>query len=115
MGEFVNSSLRVGKILWLHKDGRTFFLDLEERSQSTKAGVAGAISGAIKSPMPGKILKIESTVGQKVKAGQTLCVIEAMKMEYALKAPFEGKIKEIFKSSGDQVLLNEKIILLEEL
>jgi biotin carboxyl carrier protein len=111
----MNSSLRVGKILWIHKDGRTFSIDLEERQQIAKTGVLGVISGALKSPMPGKILKLESKVGQKVKAGQTVCVIEAMKMEYALKAPFEGKIKEIFKNSGDQVLLNEKVILLEEI
>ena len=115
MGQLVNSSLRTGKILWIHKDGRTFFIDLDERAQLSKPGAAGVISGALKSPMPGKILKIESKVGQKVKSGQTVCVIEAMKMEYALKAPFEGKIKEIFKNSGDQVLLNERIILLEEI
>jgi biotin carboxyl carrier protein len=64
--------------------------------------------------MPGKILKIENKIGQKIKLGQTVCVIEAMKMEYALKAPFEGKIKDVFKNAGDQVLLNEKVMLLEE-
>ena len=111
----MNSSLRVGKILWLHKDGRTYFIDLEERAQNVKSSALGVISGALKSPMPGKILKLDTKVGQKVKVGQTVCIIEAMKMEYALKAPFEAKIKEVLKSAGDQVLLNEKIIVLEEL
>ncbi len=111
----MNTFLRVGQILWVHKDGRTFSLDLDEnRSRPAKQAISGSLSGALRSPMPGKILKIENKIGQKIKLGQTVCVIEAMKMEYALKAPFEGKIKDVFKNAGDQVLLNEKVMLLEE-
>jgi len=111
----MDKSQRVGNTLWIHKDGRTFALNFDEASQNFKKGSSSALgSGLIKSPMPGKILKLEVKVGQSVRAGQTICVIEAMKMEYSLKATFEGKIKEICKKAGDQVFLDEKVMLLEK-
>ncbi len=103
---------KVGSILWVHKDGRTFALSLEENSNIKKSSSLASSSGVIKSPMPGKILKMDLRQGQPIRMGQTLCVIEAMKMEYPLKAPFDGKIKEFFKKAGEQVLLDEKVIVL---
>jgi biotin carboxyl carrier protein len=110
----MDKSQRVGNTLWLHKDGRTFSLNIDELTQVFKKSDSALASGLIKSPMPGKILKIDLKSGQSVRAGQTICVIEAMKMEYSLKAPFEGKIKEINKKAGDQVFLDEKVMLLEK-
>jgi biotin carboxyl carrier protein len=105
---------RVGSTLWVNKDGRTFALNFDDVSQDfKKRSDLGLTSGIIKSPMPGKILKLDLKVGQTVRPGQTVCVIEAMKMEYSLKANFEGKIKEISKKVGDQVFLDEKVMLLE--
>jgi len=110
----MDKSQRVGNTLWVHKDGRTFSSNLDESPQFFKKNsTLGATSGLIKSPMPGKILKLDVKVGQAIRSGQTVCVIEAMKMEYSLKANFEGKIKEIHKKTGDQVLLDEKVMLLE--
>jgi biotin carboxyl carrier protein len=109
----MDKAQRVGNTLWIHKDGRTFSLDVEAASINFKKNSNLSSSGLIKSPMPGKILKLDLKTGQSVRLGQTICVIEAMKMEYSLKAPFEGKIKEINKKAGDQVFLDEKVMLLE--
>jgi len=109
----MDKAKRVGNILWIHKDGRTFALSIDETSLFSKGSSKASISGNIKSPMPGKILKIDVKLGQTVRRGQTICVIEAMKMEYALKAPFDGKIKELSRKTGDQVLLDERVMFLE--
>jgi len=63
-----------------------------------------ATSGCeLKSPMPGMIIRYDKTVGQSVKKGDTVVVLEAMKMENGLPAPVDGVIKAINFSSGDSV------------
>ena len=54
-------------------------------------------------PMPGMIVKYVKNVGDKVKEGETVVVLEAMKMENALPAPANGTVKAINFSSGDTV------------
>jgi oxaloacetate decarboxylase alpha subunit/pyruvate carboxylase subunit B len=54
-------------------------------------------------PMPGMIVKYVKAVGDKVKEGETLVVLEAMKMENALPAPAGGTVKTLNFSSGDSV------------
>ena len=55
----------------------------------------GAGETPVNSPMPGSIFKIECTVGQSVKAGDVLIVLEAMKMEIEVSAPVDGTVKAI--------------------
>ena len=64
-------------------------------------GAAG--DGTIRSPMPGKVSSVAVRAGDKVAKGQTLMVLEAMKMEHALAAPFDGEVAEVSVSAGDQV------------
>ncbi len=59
--------------------------------------------GAIRSPMPGKIVSVSVGVGQSVGKGQTLLTVEAMKMEHAVAAPFDGVVAELSAALGDQV------------
>jgi len=59
--------------------------------------------GSLQSPMPGKIFKIHLKTGAKVKKGEAVLIVEAMKMEHTIKAPKDGIIKEIFFKEGDQV------------
>ena len=110
----MKASLRIGQTLWLHCEGRTYTLSLKPEVRGKLNSSQSPSSGLLKSPMPGRILKIQFKAGDKVQKNQTLCIIEAMKMEYALKAPFSGEIKEIFKKENDQVNFEEKIVLLEE-
>ena len=62
-----------------------------------------SIEGGLVAPMPGKILKIMNKKGAKVKAGDTLIILEAMKMEHTIKANDQGIISDLFVKIGDQV------------
>ncbi len=101
---------KVGKRVWVHSDGRTFSAALSEEKKKRGNAAQAESDGVLRSPMPGKILKINAAPDQAVKLGETVCVLEAMKMEYALKSPFDGKIKAVHKKAGDLVGLEEKIV-----
>jgi 3-methylcrotonyl-CoA carboxylase alpha subunit len=62
-----------------------------------------AASGNLSAPMPGKLLSFAVKVGDKVKAGQALAVMEAMKMEHTVAAPTYGTVAELLYAPGDQV------------
>ena len=68
--------------------------------------------GDIKAPMPGKVLSIDVQQGDQVQKGDTLLVLEAMKMENEIKAPIQGRVKTIQVELGQTI---EKQTLLVEL
>ncbi|MHB1148545.1 MAG: biotin/lipoyl-containing protein, partial [Lutibacter sp.] len=72
--------------------------------------VLGKKENYIKAPMPGIILSINVMEGQEVKEGDTLLILEAMKMENAISAPKDGVIKSIFIISGKTVDKGELMI-----
>ncbi|MBB4036252.1 biotin carboxyl carrier protein [Dysgonomonas hofstadii] len=65
---------------------------------------AGSGVGAVKSPLPGIVIDILVNVGDTVKKGQTIAMLEAMKMENAIQAPMDGQITAINANKGDSVL-----------
>ena len=65
----------------------------------------------IEAPMPGLILSVEVSEGQEVEEGETLLVLEAMKMENAILAPQSGKIKQIAVEKG--MAVEKKSLLIE--
>lgn len=67
----------------------------------TAGGTKGRLS--VESPMPGKILSVKTSVGQAVKRGDVILILEAMKMENEIVAPEDGVIASIDVSSGDSV------------
>ncbi len=67
------------------------------------SGSGPASDGALRAPMPGKIVATPAKAGDTVTRGQPVVVLEAMKMEHALVAPFDGVVGEIGVSVGDQV------------
>jgi biotin carboxyl carrier protein len=67
----------------------------------------------IEAPLPGKILKVSVKVGDKVKEGDELCSIEAMKMENPLLSPVNGTVKEVLVTTGIAVKANEKLVSVE--
>jgi acetyl/propionyl-CoA carboxylase alpha subunit len=70
----------------------------------TGSGTGGPASdGALRAPMPGKIVATPAKPGDAVTKGQPVVVLEAMKMEHALVAPFDGVVGEISVAVGDQV------------
>ncbi len=73
------------------------------------SGGGGASDGAIRSPMPGKIVSVSVKAGDTVTKGQPLLVLEAMKMEHAMTAPFDGVVIELNATAGGQV--SEGVVL----
>ena len=65
------------------------------------------------SPMPGLLREVAVTVGQEVKAGEKLAVIEAMKMENILKAEQDGKVKKVSAAAGESLSVDQIIIEFE--
>lgn len=79
---------------------------------SVSAAPALAAGEVVKSPMPGNILKINVTVGQKVNEGDTLLVLEAMKMENEIAAPKAGTVAQIVVSKGAVVETGAPLIVI---
>jgi len=65
---------------------------------------------AIKSPMPGLIVDVPVSEGQEIKKGQTVVILESMKMENELKAPRDGVIHRIDVKQGDSVEQNKTLV-----
>ena len=61
--------------------------------------------------MPGKVIAIQVKIGDKVKVGDPLIVVEAMKMEHTITAPIDGEVAEINYASGDQVAEGDQLII----
>ena len=64
-------------------------------------------------PMPGVILTVDTKVGASVKRGESLMVLEAMKMKNELKAPKDGTVAEIYVAEGQQVKFGETLVRFE--
>ena len=66
----------------------------------------------MKSPMPGNVFKVECKVGQAVKAGDVLVVLEAMKMEIEVAAPADGTVKAVSATVGSTVNTDDLLVTL---
>ena len=75
------------------------------KAAAPKAAPQAAGQGSVKvnSPMPGKILSVKTSVGQAVKKGEVLMILEAMKMENEVVAPEDGTVASIDVAAGDSV------------
>jgi len=70
-------------------------------------------SGGLVAPMPGKLVEIRVREGERVTAGQTLLLLEAMKMEHPMRAPEDGVVAGIHATAGEQVARGELLLTLE--
>lgn len=75
------------------------------KAAAPKAAPKAAGQGSVKvnSPMPGKIFSVKTSVGQAVKKGEVLMILEAMKMENEVVAPEDGTVASIDVAAGDSV------------
>ncbi len=93
---------------------KTEVVDAEAKYQKNRSqSDDGESETSISSPMPGKIVKIPVSVGDEVKAGQTLIIVSAMKMESEYKAKMDGVIREILVAEEDTITGNQVLITLE--
>ena len=67
----------------------------------------------IEAPLPGKIVRVEVTVGNTVKEGGVICTIEAMKMENPILSPVKASVIEVVVSPGQIVKTGDKLAVIE--
>jgi biotin carboxyl carrier protein len=81
-----------------------------ETADETRAARAGAGSGAVTAPMPGKVISVLVAVGDAVEAGQPLVVVEAMKMETTLAAEIAGRVATVGAVAGAVVAAGDLLV-----
>ena len=64
----------------------------------------------IQCPMPGKVVSVEVAVGQSVKAGDPVIILEAMKMEMDIPAPEDGVISAVYVKAGDTTQTGDALV-----
>ena len=109
----MNTSQLVNGTLWVHVNGRTFVYEGKKKKWGAKASKQSK-PGILLSPMPGKVTKILKSVGEAVKAGDVVLVMEAMKMEYTLKADVSGSLATLNCKVGEQVALGKTLAEIKE-
>ena len=93
-----------------------YAVDVQDpRSLRTRRAAGGAEAGPqkITAPMPGKIVRVMVAVGDEVKAGQGVIVMEAMKMQNEMKSPKDGKVQKIMTSEGSTVNPGDTLAVIE--
>ncbi len=108
-----NIAARLGETRWrvryfldgthIHLWSGTEHFDVAVDDPRLKEFSATAAQGGLTTPLPGVVVAVSTKVGQPVKAGDTLMVIEAMKMEHSIRAPHDGIVKVIHFRHGDRV------------
>ena len=91
----------VGSTLYCHAKGRALRFEDTTHAPARRADEQG--SGEVRATMDGAVVEVSVTEGDRVQAGQTLAVLEAMKMEHPLRADRDGEITGVRVSTGDQV------------
>ncbi|MGH7284928.1 MAG: acetyl-CoA carboxylase biotin carboxyl carrier protein subunit [Polyangiaceae bacterium] len=100
----------VGIVASGHRSYVRVVSERERAADAARRGGGGTKDSTVKSPMPGRIVKIMVNVGDEVNAGDSLLVVEAMKMENEIKAKQAGKIAEIHVAAGATVEANGKLV-----
>ncbi len=93
-------------------DGNVYQVALSNRSNSDQSAPVASAGGAatdVNAQMPGVVLKVVATPGTQVSSGDTVLVLEAMKMEVSVAAPCNGTVRDVCVEEGQQVANGEKL------
>jgi len=82
------------------------------RSQK-RAGLADSGEQKLTASMPGKVIRIIASVGDQIKAGQGILIIEAMKMQNEVRSPKDGQLKKLLVRQGANVVAGEVLAIIE--
>lgn len=112
-GERVTTHVEsVGTDRFVAVGGEVFTLSLPEKRGSKRSAGAGTGSGALTAQMPGQVREVLAEVGAQVERGQTILLLEAMKMEIRIAAPADGEIQSIRVKTGDVVEMGQVLIVI---
>lgn len=104
-----------GDELHIHLDGDAYQLRYRHPLERLAAQHQGGASDGIRAPMPGSIIKVAVAVGDTVSRGQTLLVMESMKMETTLVAPRDGVVAAVNVAAGQSFDRDALLLSLEAL
>jgi len=96
---------------WVTVNGRTIVLT--KSSGAKRSGAGQDHASELAAPMPGVVRSVNIEVGESVAKGQTLLVLEAMKMEIRIQAPFDGVVKSLAVNVGQTVEREQILVKLE--
>jgi biotin carboxyl carrier protein len=103
---------RSGNRTWVHLEGAVWVLErVAPAAARSRRAAPGAATGRLVAPMPGRLLDLLCAAGDTVEAGQTLVLLEAMKMELRLAAPASGQILALHAAAG--AIVERGTLLLE--
>ncbi|WP_017605917.1 acetyl/propionyl/methylcrotonyl-CoA carboxylase subunit alpha [Nocardiopsis alkaliphila] len=97
---------------WLGLDGSAWSLHEEPVTAALREDDA-AFDGTVRSPMPGTVLDVPVQIGQRVDAGTTLVVVEAMKMEHSVPSPIDGTVTTVAVRPGSSVPMDAVLVTVE--
>ncbi|MFJ1693800.1 acetyl-CoA carboxylase biotin carboxylase subunit [Streptomyces sp. NPDC088252] len=92
---------------WLGRDGDTWHVQYHDPVEAALAGAARSGADTLAAPMPGTVTVVKVAVGDEVVAGQSLLVVEAMKMEHVISAPHAGTVTELDVIAGATVAMDQ--------
>lgn len=110
---FENSSSKQYTVNTLYESFDVEIVDAESKYLKSRKKDEGDDDHTISTPMPGKVVKIPVSVGDKVKAGDVVIIISAMKMESEYKVKKDRVIREILVKEGDIVEGHQPLIIIE--
>lgn len=93
--------------IWLGRDGDTWHLQSHDPVTANLGGAGRAGADTLAAPMPGTVTVVKVAVGDQVTAGQSLLVVEAMKMEHVISAPHAGTVTELDVFPGTTVAMDQ--------
>ncbi|MFJ6644259.1 biotin carboxylase N-terminal domain-containing protein [Streptomyces sp. NPDC091290] len=92
---------------WLGRDGDAWHVRDHDPVAASLTGAAHAGADSLTAPMPGTVTVVKVAVGDEVTAGQSLLVVEAMKMEHVISAPHAGTVAELDVTPGTTVAMDQ--------
>lgn len=98
--------------VWLGRDGDVWHLVAHDPVDAAlRGGALAAGADALTAPMPGTVTVVKAAVGDRVAAGQSLLVVEAMKMEHVIAAPHAGTVAELDVVAGGTVAMDQVLAI----
>lgn len=99
-----------GDARWVFLDGEVYELEVQPEGRRRRTG---RHTGSLSAPMPASVIRVEVEAGDAVRRGDTLVILEAMKMELPVRAPGDGTVKAVNCRPGDLVQPGVPLIEME--